>query len=112
LNSLGKKFEDIACNYLKSKKYKILTRNFSVKNAEIDIIALKNNVLVFVEVKGSDKSYTKPYEKATSEKMRKVSYCGDYYIKTHTDIEFEEVRLDVISITNGKDIEHYEGIRL
>ena len=43
--------EDIAVNYLKKKGYKIIERNFRKGYGEIDIIALKKNVLVFVEVK-------------------------------------------------------------
>ncbi len=43
--------EDKACKYLKKQGYKILERNFKTSFAEIDIIAEKDGVYVFVEVK-------------------------------------------------------------
>ena len=43
--------EDKACSFLLSKGYEIIERNFRVRNGEIDIIALKGEYLVFVEVK-------------------------------------------------------------
>ena len=49
---VGKKGEDIAVEYLRKRGMKILDRNWHFsKNSEIDIIALENETLVFVEVK-------------------------------------------------------------
>jgi putative endonuclease len=48
---LGRRGEDIAVEYLLKQEYKIVKRNFSNKLVEIDIIATKGNVLVFIEVK-------------------------------------------------------------
>ena len=47
----GKDGEEKACNYLKSKKYKILEKNYRCLYGEIDIIAKYNNTLVIIEVK-------------------------------------------------------------
>ena len=49
----GKLGEDIAVNYLKNCGFEILDRNFAIKAAEIDIIAYKNNIVNFIEVKSS-----------------------------------------------------------
>jgi len=43
--------EDKAADYLASQGYEIISRNFRTRRGEIDIIARKENVLVFVEVK-------------------------------------------------------------
>jgi len=43
--------EDLACEYLAQKGYKIIERNFRKKYQEIDIIAIHTETLVFVEVK-------------------------------------------------------------
>jgi len=49
---IGKLGEDIACEFLKNNKYKIIERNFRRPWGELDIITQnKNGVLVFVEVK-------------------------------------------------------------
>lgn len=47
----GKDGEEKACNYVKSKKYKILERNYRCLYGEIDIIAKDSNTLVIIEVK-------------------------------------------------------------
>lgn len=47
----GKLAEDFAACVLKKHGYKILQRNFRSRFGEIDIIAKKNEYLVFVEVK-------------------------------------------------------------
>jgi len=50
--SAGKRGEDLACEFLKKDKYKILDKNFSCRQGEIAIIAEdRKEVLCFVEVK-------------------------------------------------------------
>ena len=43
--------EEMAANYLKSAGYKVISRNYYIRGGEIDLIALKNKMLIFVEVK-------------------------------------------------------------
>ncbi|MDP2950896.1 MAG: YraN family protein [bacterium] len=50
-HQLGRWGEGKAEEYLKSKGYKILEKNFKRKWGELDIIASKKDVLVFIEVK-------------------------------------------------------------
>ena len=47
----GRYGEDIACDFLRKAGYKIVARNYSVQQGELDIIASKNTLIVFVEVK-------------------------------------------------------------
>jgi len=49
--TLGNKAEDYVCTYLKTKGYKILERNFTIRGGEIDIITQKENIIIFIEVK-------------------------------------------------------------
>ena len=48
---IGIASEDYACQYLISRNYSIIARNWRYRRAEIDIIALHNAILVFIEVK-------------------------------------------------------------
>lgn len=50
-HKLGSRGEDIAVKHLKRHKYTVVTRNWKVKSGELDIVALKDNQLYFVEVK-------------------------------------------------------------
>jgi putative endonuclease len=50
-NEIGKKGEDIATIYLKDKNFIIIERNYHCRGGEIDIIAVKDKKIHFVEVK-------------------------------------------------------------
>ncbi len=51
---IGRLGEDIACGFLKNRRFRIIERNYRKKWGEIDIIAKKDNVLHFIEVKTSE----------------------------------------------------------
>ncbi len=48
---IGKLGEEIGTNYLIKHKYQIFAKNYYTKYGEIDIIAKKNDLLIFIEVK-------------------------------------------------------------
>ena len=48
---IGNAGEDAVCGFLKNNGYTVLARNYTVRGGEIDIIAEKNGVIAFVEVK-------------------------------------------------------------
>ena len=48
---IGNFGENYVCGFLKRHGYKIVKKNFTIKGGEIDIIAMKNDVIAFVEVK-------------------------------------------------------------
>ena len=47
----GELAEQIAVQYLKQQNYTIIDQNFTVSGGEVDIIAIKDNVMYFFEVK-------------------------------------------------------------
>ena len=109
-NDFGKLGEDLAVDYLTSKGYKILERNWHNIHKEIDIIAKDGNELVIVEVKArqTDK-YGEPDIAVTRQKQRcLISAANSYIFRNHLDIE---TRFDIISIVfkDGEPvIEHIE----
>lgn len=70
--------ESLACEYLQKNGYEIVERNFSSKYGEIDIIALKNKIIHFVEVK-SGKDF-EPIYAITAKKMSRIMKTIDYYL--------------------------------
>lgn len=98
---LGKRGENLACVYLKSKGYVILTKNFRCRRyGEIDIIAVKDGVLSFIEVKTrASERYGPPREAVTAAKQRKIYRCAEYYLQCSHLIEHMPVlSFDVIEI--------------
>ncbi len=112
-NELGKKGEDVAHHFLIEKGYKIIARNWFFNKKEIDIIALKDDLLIFIEVRTrASKNWEDPRESITPRKIRNIVLTADAYIKeTQLDLE---VRFDVVTCipqkgTNKWDIELIEN---
>lgn len=84
---LGNLAEDFAVQLLQNKGYQIIERNFRSRFGEIDIIAFKNNSLIFVEVKArwSDK-FGAPEEAVTPGKLWKIKRTGEYYSMLHPEL--------------------------
>lgn len=77
----GKAGEDAACTYLRTCGYTILIRNYRGMYGEIDIIAQRDNILSFIEVKTrADTRYGMPYEAVTAWKARHMKYAAEEYI--------------------------------
>ena len=99
--------EETACIFLKNKGYEIIERNYSYKHGEIDIIARKEDILVFVEVKyRSSIMYGMPYEAVDYKKQQRIINASKYYMLTH-GISDTIIRYDVISILQD-EITHYK----
>lgn len=100
--------EVLAVNFLKKNKYKILETNYSSKLGEIDIIALKNKTIVFVEVKAREsKNFGSPCEAVTPYKQQKIRTVANYYLMLNGWVE-ENCRFDVIEVLDG-ELNHIEN---
>lgn len=109
--ALGHAGEEIACAYLRKKKYDILTRGFRLFRGEIDIVARDGGTLVFVEVKTrADESFGRPEEAVTPGKQRQIRKIALGYLVEHPLGDLA-CRFDVISILfgdgNGHRLEHF-----
>lgn len=114
VNPIAIRGEDLAEQYLKKNGYKILERNYSKRYGEIDIVAINNNILVFVEVKTrSSNRFGSPLEAITHWKLRSVIKTAQYYKITHPKLP-EQMRIDAISVIISSDgsptIEHIKNI--
>lgn len=79
---IGNKGEEYAVRYLKKHRYKILARNYSKRVGEIDIIAEKNDRVVFVEVKTRhEASLTQPFEAVDKRKQQRIIKTAFFYIQ-------------------------------
>lgn len=98
--TIGKFGEDIAYSYLLDNNYKILERNFSCSQGEIDIVSYdeKNNEIVFVEVKTRTSfEYGFPSEAVNKLKKKHILNSAKYYLYCK-NLEDRFVRFDVVEI--------------
>jgi len=80
--ALGNIAEDKASAYLRHHKFQIIERNFYTKMGEIDIIAIKDTVLHFVEVKSAT-TYDKAIQNITPKKMQRILSSVAVYLQKH-----------------------------
>ena len=96
---LGKKYENLACDYLKNNNYELLDKNFQSKTGEIDIIAkdLKEDYLCFIEVKFRNTTdFGRAIEAVDKRKQNKIINTSKMYL-LENNISFDiPIRYDVI----------------
>lgn len=107
--ALGTEKEFQAVKYLVDKGYTIVERNFRTRMGEIDIIAMQDEYLVFVEVKyRSTSRYGNASEAVGIRKQQTIRNVACFYLTTRykrTDIP---CRFDVIAI-NADSITHIQN---
>jgi putative endonuclease len=112
--ALGRWGEDTATRYLQEHEYTILERNLRTPHGEIDILASKEDVLTFVEVKmRSSNAYGFPEDAVSPRKQAHMLMAAEHYFENHPDSP-ETWQFDIIAITRRAgmppEIEHFENI--
>ncbi len=108
--TLGRRGEDVACEFLINKGHIIVDRNFRAGHLEIDIISLDGNGVHFVEVKSRVAPVAvSPEENVTVSKQRKVADAALRYLHTAKDKRIStelDVNFDVVAVTfdGGEEI--------
>ena len=123
-SKIGNAGENIACEYITRKGWRIIARNHRERSDEIDIIAIASDgTLVFCEVKslvlksGPLEYGFMPEENLTSNKLRKISRACRIFAGKHPELIDDERgwRIDLIAIdmgsdAKGKNLRHYENV--
>ena len=102
----GSAGESLAANWLERHGFIIRERNYARKHGEIDIVAAKDRVLHFIEVKTSrfypDTSFT-PEIRINRRKIRNLKrICETYLRETHVSQD-QKWQIDVISVILCRD---------
>jgi putative endonuclease len=110
--SFGQYGEQLAADYLIKQNYRIVTTNWHCKYGEIDIVAQKDNLLVFIEVKTRSADTTEgAFESITPRKQKRMTDAAQTYLAAQEQ-EALDWRVDVIGIAIPRDgapiIEHAE----
>ncbi len=126
--TLGRLGEDIACDYLMGKRYRILARNYKEKYGEIDVVAMApDKTLIFVEVKtmmaGDAQKALAPEDQMSSAKSKKFRRIAQVLAAAHSELVREDKgwRLDLLAILLNRKgtgeideksyiVTHYENI--
>lgn len=108
---LGREGETLAKNYLLEQGYEILAQNWRYQKYEIDIIAKKDETLVFVEVKTrKNNTFGEPELSVTRQKQGFLTAAANQYLIGNNILL--ESRFDIISViqlNNKATVKHLEG---
>jgi putative endonuclease len=97
--AVGDAAEQRAVDHLRSAGFRIVDRNVSSRFGEIDILAMKAEVLHIIEVKSAP-SFEQAANNITPEKVRRILMTAEVYMKKHRlDIDFV---LDAVIVSGGK----------
>lgn len=117
LRARGTIGEEIASSMLAKKGYRIVQRNFTVRGGEIDIIALKNGRLIFVEVKTRwNEKFGTGLESIDTRKQRRILQAAYEFISRSglkradfcihiVDILLEKGSDSIVKIDHIEDVE-------
>jgi putative endonuclease len=101
---IGRRGEQNAAAYLVDSGYEVLARNVRTPHGEIDILARKEGLTIFVEVKTrTNQSLGPPEISITPRKLGHMIACADHYAQMH---QLDHWQIDVISVeeVNGEPL--------
>ncbi len=109
--TLGISGEQAVAEWLKNKNFKIVAQNYRTRQGEVDLIAQKDEFLVFVEVKTRNTAYFPISNVITFSKQQKIIKAAKYFILKNNIID-KVCRFDVAIVTTdpkGYNIEYIEN---
>lgn len=106
----GRKAEDSAALYLRIRGHRILDRNARLGRGELDIVAVKNEILAFIEVK------LRPDRDAGllsvhADKQARLRSAARAWLASHPAFQHLQCRYDLIILTPGKFRSHIEYLQ-
>jgi putative endonuclease len=116
---IGRVAEDIVANRLAAAGWEIIERNARTRYGELDLVALDDRTLVFVEVKagreGSIYGPERPVHSVNRRKQQRVRKLAVAWMSEHRDLpRYDEIRFDAVGVSfdrsgGATDVEHIEA---
>lgn len=116
-SDFGNWSENYVAQYLIAKEYKILDRNYRKPWGEIDLIAGKEGILIFIEVKANKEEIAgfEPEKRVSPEKLRRMNRAIQTYLAYKKYPDTQEWQIDIVSLILDRDrgvakIKHFKNI--
>lgn len=98
---VGISAESRAAAFLMVKGFRILARRWKSPVGEIDIIARRGRLLVFVEVKARAR-LDDAAESVTGRQQRRIAAAAEAWLASHPDADIRDIRFDAILVAPGR----------
>jgi putative endonuclease len=105
---LGLSAESRAAAYLVAKGYRILARRWKSPVGELDIVARRRQLLVFVEVKARA-SLDAAAESVLPRQRQRIVAAAEAWLATYPDPKITDMRFDAVLVAPGKLPRHIAG---
>ncbi len=100
--------ESRAAALLIAKGFRILARRWKSPVGELDIVARRKSLLVFVEVKARN-NLDEAAESVTPRQRQRIIAAAEAWLATYPDTTFTDVRFDAMLVVPGKMPRHIAG---
>ena len=105
---LGLSAESRAAAMLVAKGFRILARRWRSPAGEIDIVARRRKLLVFVEVKARD-TLDGAAESVTPQQKRRICAAAEAWLAVNPDDSITDMRFDAMLVAPGHMPRHIPG---
>jgi putative endonuclease len=93
----GRQGEELAAEWLLAQGFVIMHRNWKHSYFELDVVASKDNILHFIEVKTrTTDTYGHPEEGVTAKKLERLMNAGEEFLHKHPD--WKRIQYNILSI--------------
>lgn len=100
--------ESRAAALLVAKGFRILARRWRSPLGEIDIVARRRSLLVFVEVKARN-NLDDAAESVTQRQRQRIAAAAEAWLATYPDDSIRDIRFDAMLVAPGKMPRHIPG---
>ncbi|MCX7912130.1 MAG: YraN family protein [Dehalococcoidales bacterium] len=109
---IGALGERLAVAFLRKRGYAVIETNYRCPVGEIDIVACKDDAVVFVEVKTrTGDAFGSPQEAVTQDKAARLRELADYYLQTHDGLPPDwQINVVAIRLDGRGRVSHLEMI--
>jgi putative endonuclease len=110
----GTRSERAAVRFLRRKGYRVVARNYRCPRGELDVVALDNGCIVFVEVRSTESDdATRPAVSVDAAKQRRLTDLALCFLQQHRLLD-RPARFDVLAVSwppNQREpaIVHYQS---
>jgi len=101
----GRRAENAAALWLQLKGYRILDRRARTPACEIDLVAAKKNMVIFVEVK-SRLTHEKALESVTPQLRKRLEQAANLWVSRHHKLREHIWRFDIVLLAPGRFPRH------
>jgi putative endonuclease len=94
-----------AVQHLQTAGYEIIAQRYKCAAGEIDIIAMRENVLAFIEVKARH-TQEEALHSITKRQMQRIIHAAEVFLSEHSQCMNYDIRFDVITVTSTNEVAH------